>query len=80
MRNKRDLSWYIKWTASTFVIAAVICRSLLLDPIFDILFSIAGTTGWFVVGWMWRDAAVMTLNGVLSTTLAFGILNYFSIL
>ena len=79
MRKDRDLSWYLKWTASAFVITAVICRSLLLDPIFDILFSIAGTSGWFIVGWLWRDSAVMVLNGVLSATLAFGILNYFSI-
>ena len=30
----------------------------------DLVFSILGTTGWFIVGLIWKDRAVITVNAV----------------
>lgn len=73
---KYDISWYIKWTASVFVLAAVICRSAQLDPIYDILLSLVGTAGWLTVGLLWHDRALILLNGVLVALLTLGAVNY----
>lgn len=75
---KYDLSWYVKWIASVFVLAAVVCRSAQLDPIYDILLSLIGTVGWLTVGLLWHDRALILLNGVLVTLLALGAVNYFA--
>jgi len=76
---KGDLSWYIKWTASMFIIAAVCFRSAGADPIYDLVFSIAGTMGWATVGFLWHDRAIMLLNGILSVILAVGIISYYGV-
>ena len=73
-----DLSWYIKWSASLFVLTAVLCRSVPeVDRIYDLVFSFVGCAGWFTVGMLWHDRALITLNAILCTVLGTGIMNYF---
>ena len=80
---KEDLSWYVKWFASACILTAVLARSVVseegqpIDPTYhmiDIWFSLVGTIGWFVVGMLWKDRALIVLNAVLVFILAQGIL------
>jgi len=75
---KQDLSWYIKWTASVFILTSALFR--IQGPEYDnldTLFSFIGVTGWMVVGLLWKDRALILLNGVLMFVLASGLLKWF---
>ena len=61
---KFDISWYIKWTASIFVLAAMSIRGIEGLQTYDLIFSIMGVTGWLVVSILWKDRALLVLNGV----------------
>ena len=75
---KGDLSWYIKWTASAFLLLAVMCRSVEEVPkVYDVILSFAGTSGWAIVGFLWHDRAILSLNVVLTFILGTSILRYF---
>ncbi len=73
---KGDLSWYVKWTASFLILMAVVYRSIGLHE-YDMWFSIFGTAGWFWVGMLWHDRALIMLNGVLTTLLAMGLVKIY---
>ncbi len=74
---KGDLSWYIKWVASFFILTAVAARSVGTIPLIDLWFSLVGTIGWFWVGMLWHDRALTMLNGTLTTILMMGLFNYY---
>lgn len=74
---KGDLSWYIKWIASAFILVAVAARSVGTIPLIDLYFSLIGTLGWFWVGMLWHDRALTMLNGTLATLLLMGLLKYY---
>jgi hypothetical protein len=76
---KGDLSWYIKWTSSLFTLSAVTIRSSAIPELIwlDMLLSWFGCVGWFVVGFLWKDRAILLLNGVLSILLFSGLLSYY---
>ena len=75
---KGDLSWYIKWTASAFLLLAVMCRSVEEVPkVYDVILSFAGTSGWAIVGFLWHDRAILSLNVVLTFILGTSMLRYF---
>jgi hypothetical protein len=75
---KYDLSWWIKWTASVFILFGVMCRSIEeLPKIWDVHFSIVGVLGWFIVGMLWHDRALIMLNGVLFFMLAGSLLRFY---
>ena len=74
---KYDLSWYIKWTASLLLIIAAVTRGNPdISVIYDLIFSMCGVGGWFIVGMMWHDRALITLNSVLFVILAGGLIAY----
>lgn len=60
---KHDLSWYIKWTASAFILASMTMRGKEALVDYDITLSLIGVTGWFIVGFLWNDRALILLNG-----------------
>jgi hypothetical protein len=60
---KHDLSWYIKWTASCFILASMTMRGKEALVDYDITLSLIGVCGWFVVGFLWNDRALILLNG-----------------
>ena len=72
-----DLSWYIKWIASAFILIAVAARSAGTLPVIDLWMSLFGTLGWFCVGMMWHDRALTMLNGTLATLLLVGLFKYY---
>lgn len=75
---KGDLSWYVKWVASFFILTAVMCRSVEEVPrIFDVVFSIIGTIGWAWVGYLWHDRALLLLNGTIVAFLGMSLIRYF---
>ena len=69
-----DLSWYIKWVASIFLMIAVCFRAADFSHMYDLYFSFLGTIGWLIVGFLWHDRALIFLNAILSTVLLIGIL------
>ena len=68
--------WYIKWIASIIVLFAVAIRSAGIPElqIWDVFLSWVGAAMWAVVGWMWKDRAILLLNGVLALMLFSGLL------
>jgi len=73
---KQTLDWYIKWASSITVLSAISIRSTGLPElqIYDMMLSWLGAVGWFVVSFLWKDRALLLLNGVMSIMLAGGIL------
>tara|TARA_B100000927_G_C16413155_1_gene448115 strand:+ start:524 stop:886 length:363 start_codon:yes stop_codon:yes gene_type:complete len=61
---KQDLSWYIKWIASTFILASMSIRGIEGLQLYDIILSLIGVSGWMYVGLLWKDRALILLNGV----------------
>ena len=66
---KFDLSWYVKWVASVFILLAVCFRASGGYHMLDLYTSFIGTLGWFWVGYLWHDRALILLNGALATLL-----------
>ena len=73
---KGDLSWYIKWISSIFIIIGMALTSANLFPINIIIHGI-GVTGWLVVGMLWHDRALIFLNAVAIFVYATGLLNHY---
>jgi len=73
-----DSTWYVKWISVAFVCIAVLCRSVEEIPkIFDVTFSIVGTSGWLWVGFKWHDRALIILNTILLAMLVSGAFRYY---
>ncbi len=73
---KGDITWYIKWISSIIVLIAVTIRASGIPELhwIDVLGSWIGAVGWLVVGFMWKDRALILLNGVISVILLSGLL------
>ena len=61
---KQVVSWYIKWIASVFILSSMSIRGIEGLQMYDLVLSLIGVTGWMIVGILWRDRALMLLNGV----------------
>jgi hypothetical protein len=66
-------SWYVKWTASIIMIVGMVMTAVEFTP-FNLFFHLGGVTGWFIVGWMWHDRALLTVNSIAMFIFAVGIL------
>ena len=69
-------TWYIKWTASIILLIGMVFTALELTPI-NLFFHLVGVIGWFVVGYMWLDRAMMVVNSVAIFVFVFGILTWY---
>jgi vacuolar-type H+-ATPase subunit I/STV1 len=74
---KGDLSWYIKWVSVVLILIATSARVTGTLAHIDLWFGLFGTIGWFIVGYLWHDRALILLNGVLVTLIFTGLLNYY---
>ena len=74
---KGDLSWYVKWVSVILILIATTARATGTIPQVDLWFGLFGTIGWFWVGYMWHDRALILLNGVLVTLIFMGLLKYY---
>ncbi len=61
---KYELSWYVKWSSSFFILIAMSMRGIPEYQMLDLIFSLIGVCGWLVVGLLWKDRALVLLNGV----------------
>ena len=61
---KYTIDWYVKWVASMFVLAALSVRGVEGLQFYDLILSIFGIAGWLVVSILWKDRALLILNGV----------------
>ena len=61
---KYTLDWYIKWVASIFVLAAMSLRGVEGLQFWDLGLSVIGISLWLWVSILWKDRALVLLNGV----------------
>ena len=74
---KGDLSWYIKWVRSIFIMGGmVLTSSNILYPLNPFL-HLVGVIGWCWVGILWHDRSLILLNGIAIAIFIMGILQYF---
>ena len=73
---KGDLSWYIKWVASIFLIIGMILASVNLFP-YNIMVASIGVLGWLIVGILWHDRALIVLNAISLAIYIMGVLGYY---
>lgn len=73
---KYTTDWYIKWIASVFILTSIAFRAADGYIIWDLAFGTLGVIGWLVVSILWRDRALILLNGVSLMMLIVGILNH----
>ena len=69
-----DLSWYLKWIGSLFIMSGIVCRSVGVFPLYDLVSSCVGTGCLTVMAYLWHDRALLILNGVACAALMMGIL------
>lgn len=60
---KYTLDWYIKWVASFFVLGAMSIRGVEEFALLDLQLSIVGIFLWLIVSFLWKDRALIMLNG-----------------
>ena len=73
---RHDLSWYIKWFSSITLIIAMMFTAIELFPV-NLFIGNVGFIGWFVVGMLWHDRALIVLNAISFAIYSMGILNYY---
>lgn len=75
----KPIDWYIKWVATVFVLTGMALRTTQEHMFADIIVSLIGAIGWMVVGIMWKDKSLISLNAVATLILLYGFiigLNY----
>ena len=70
-----DLSWYIKWTSSIILLIGMMLTSMEISP-YNLYLHLIGVAGWFVVGMLWHDRALIFLNAVAIAVFVMGIVKY----
>ncbi len=73
---KYTLDWYIKWIASVFILISIAFRAADGYLLWDLGFGTVGVIGWLTVSILWRDRALILLNGVSLFMLVVGLLNH----
>ena len=61
---KYTIDWYIKWVASAFVLGAMSIRGVEGMAMVDLILSVIGIALWLIVSILWKDRALVLLNGV----------------
>jgi len=60
-----NFDWYLKWLASIIILASLAMRSAGVDyRMYDLFFGVVGVALWTWVSIIWRDRALIMLNGV----------------
>lgn len=81
-RNKPDrnwypnnFDWYLKWVASIIVLCSLALRSAGPDyRMYDLMFGWVGIALWTWVAVIWKDRALIMLNGISFFLLSVAIL------
>ena len=75
---KYTIDWYVKWVSSVVLICAISIRSAQINPLLDLILSFTGMVGWTYVSIVWKDRALILLNGIATVLLATGLLSHFA--
>ena len=70
------VDWYIKWVASILILISIAFRAADGYAVWDLAFGTCGVIGWLIVSIMWKDRALILLNGVSLFMLVVGLLNH----
>jgi hypothetical protein len=57
------LDWYVKWVASALVLTAMSIRGVDGYGLHDLVLSTVGIFLWLIVALLWKDRALILLNG-----------------
>jgi len=60
---KYTLDWYLKWVASVFVLIAMSMRGIEEYIMWDLYLSSMGISLWLWVSLLWKDRALIMVNG-----------------
>ena len=76
---KYTIDWYIKWTASILILSAISVRASGIPELhfLDMILSWVGVLLWFIVSILWKDRALILLNGVSGIILFSGLIKHF---
>ena len=69
-----DLTWYLKWLSSIFILCGMALISAGVYPLIQLTISLIGVIGWGVVGMIWHDRALIFINSVAVFIYTTGIL------
>lgn len=61
---KYTVDWYLKWVASLIILVAMSMRGIPELMMYDMYLSIIGVSLWTIVSIMWKDRALILVNGV----------------
>ena len=61
---KYTMDWYIKWVASIIILASMAIRGIPDLVLWDLGLGIIGVVLWLIVSIMWKDRALILVNGV----------------
>ena len=56
--------WYLKWVASVIILCAMSIRGVPEWTEWDLMLSTIGVFLWLIVSLVWKDRALILLNGV----------------
>lgn len=77
MKHKRQtLDWYVKWFASITMIGAMSIRGVEGLQLIDLSLSVVGVMGWLWVSILWKDRALILVNGLGLTFLLRNLIEY----
>ena len=72
--QKDQVAFVLKWVASIIQIFGYTATALQLTPLNMYLF-LAGILGWFFVGVLWNDKAIMLIHIIALAAMVVGLLN-----
>ena len=61
---KYTIDWWLKWVASIFILSDLSMRGIDGFIFYDLILSIVGIGLWLIVSVLWKDRALVLLNGV----------------
>ena len=61
---KYTLDWYLKWVASILILISMSLRGIPDLVLADISISLVGVSLWLWVSILWKDRALILVNGV----------------
>jgi len=72
--QKEQFAFVMKWLSSIIQIFGYVATALQLTPLNLYLFSI-GITGWFIVGLLWNDKAIIIIHIIAFGAMVLGLSN-----
>lgn len=72
--SPRDRVFVLKWAASIIQILGYASTAFGFEP-WNLMFFFVGLIGWFLVGVMWRDRAIMLIHLVALGAMIVGLLS-----